>query len=1097
MSDKITVTNKVGFHIGPGGYSSDLDRYFEKLDEADIRFMLKAVDDYEPIRQAGRFSNADHIFLFRLSREALEQAQLSYGRSPEDAAAEHWGHIEAHLPADFDRERVWLEPLNEVDPNRSDWLGSFAVAFADIAKQEELRVLQFAWSSGTPEVDQWETPGMLAYLERCSAAPERLGIALHEYSYDYRNIWRQRGDLIGRFMQLFYTCDRHGHARPTTFISEWGWETNRVPTPEIAIDHIQQVNELYAPFPEIIGAALWYLGGDQSHRTISKQTARLIKPLTDFARNWRLDIEPSQPLNPHLPPVAIPPRPEVEPEDMGGERFDRDPAEASVEAVEAVETSDALLLPNLTFLADETYLDDTEVEQGDLFTKTWRVTNSGQTAWGEGYTLAFVGGDQMGALTEHNLPPTEPGEVAYLSIPLTAPHDKLGTVYTDWRLRDPNGLFFGDVIYCRVTVVHQTGRFNDSAYGADISIPDDTEIGGGADFIKTWEIKNSGTTAWEGGFELAFVGGVDMGHSRAVALPYTDPGKVARVSVEMRAPTVPGIHWADWRPRDRSGNYFGEIVYVRIVVPIPSGGESVPLLSQNDPEWQEDRLGYAGSDMTIGEWGCLVTTFAMIGRYYKKSLDPNKLNKKMVRERLFLGSNLTPWNTLSRLYQDIIFDGRLETRHHPDITRRIDAALRAGNPVAVQVDYTPDSPYVPNDQHWVVVVGREGNDYRVNDPWNYPPSESSFRARYGRPGRPLRDSILSAIFYRTVHRYPPLTVRAGSDGFESMVEEEAEFPFESEPLPLLQTGINIDPEVEEANPQKLSVLKGFDWVRFVFKLDGATLATNRTLKVGLSRYNETIRSYQRQGAHSLVVLNHETVAWEHEAEPADVSEADWERYVERFARVAAQIGAKFKRLRDQIAYEIWPEADMLDSRTALYLPPERYATLLERVAKGIKQRAPEARLLFGGVGSEVETGVRYVAAVAERLDGSLPPLDGLALHPYGMWGTKAPFNWGNHFPPLIEAIEAYSAAFPDLQLWITEIGVVSEQPLDPIHNRAIGRYMTDLFHHMAERHAAAVPVLIWYAWSDHMGNAGIVDHEGQPKPHLYKAFTDVRDKMIF
>jgi hypothetical protein len=47
---------------------------------------------------------------------------------------------------------------------------------------------------------------------------------------------------------------------------------------------------------------------------------------------------------------------------------------------------------------------------------------------------------------------------------------------------------------------------------------------------------------------------------------------------------------------------------------------------------------------------------------------------------------------------------------------------------------------------------------------------------------------------------------------------------------------------------------------------------------------------------------------------------------------------------------------------------------------------------------------------------------------------------------------------------------------------------------VAERHAEQVPVVIWFAWSDHMQEAGIVTREGGRKGVLYDAFAAVRDR---
>jgi len=52
------------------------------------------------------------------------------------------------------------------------------------------------------------------------------------------------------------------------------------------------------------------------------------------------------------------------------------------------------------------------------------------------------------------------------------------------------------------------------------------------------------------------------------------------------------------------------------------------------------------------------------------------------------------------------------------------------------------------------------------------------------------------------------------------------------------------------------------------------------------------------------------------------------------------------------------------------------------------------------------------------------------------------------------------------------------------------------YRQVSAKHAAQVPVLIWFAWSDNMRNAGMVKSDETPKPHLFDAFQKVRDRAI-
>ena len=102
-------------------------------------------------------------------------------------------------------------------------------------------------------------------------------------------------------------------------------------------------------------------------------------------------------------------------------------------------------IDNLIFRADVTIPDDTEIKAGDSFTKTWKVRNTGNQAWGRGYKLGYVGGAKMGP-DAVDLPNARPGETVEVSVKMTAPNAP-GTQWSDWRAHDADGDYFGDIIY--------------------------------------------------------------------------------------------------------------------------------------------------------------------------------------------------------------------------------------------------------------------------------------------------------------------------------------------------------------------------------------------------------------------------------------------------------------------------------------------------------------------------------------------------------------------------------------------------------------------------------------------------------------------------
>jgi hypothetical protein len=96
------------------------------------------------------------------------------------------------------------------------------------------------------------------------------------------------------------------------------------------------------------------------------------------------------------------------------------------------------------FEKDVTIPDNTVLEKGEEFTKTWRLRNDGQCTWNSSYAIVFDRGDAMGGpasavLTEGTV---APGETVEVSVELVAP-EAPGTYQGYWKLRNPSGQAFG------------------------------------------------------------------------------------------------------------------------------------------------------------------------------------------------------------------------------------------------------------------------------------------------------------------------------------------------------------------------------------------------------------------------------------------------------------------------------------------------------------------------------------------------------------------------------------------------------------------------------------------------------------------------------
>lgn len=296
---------KIGFHVGIGGNTTGLEEWMRRLDAAGVPFFLKSVDNAQPIlfaQELRRQSGVPHVLVFRKAAGGDYDWDVpNYDAPPDIAAQQHWqAHVEA-FPPELDRSMVWLETINEIDKNEAEWLGQFALTTAELALRDGFNWAAFGWASGEPEPHQWQTPSMLAFLRLAGQYPDRLAVALHEYSYEVDDIGDAYPYKIGRFQELFRIADANGIPRPTVLITEWGWTYEHVPPPDEALADIAWAAQLYAPFPEVKGAAIWYLGS--GFADIHNETQQLIRPLTLFTlQNYFAAPQPPNkaPIQPQL-----------------------------------------------------------------------------------------------------------------------------------------------------------------------------------------------------------------------------------------------------------------------------------------------------------------------------------------------------------------------------------------------------------------------------------------------------------------------------------------------------------------------------------------------------------------------------------------------------------------------------------------------------------------------------------------------------------------------------------------------------------------------------------------------------------------------------
>jgi hypothetical protein len=168
--------------------------------------------------------------------------------------------------------------------------------------------------------------------------------------------------------------------------------------------------------------------------------------------------------------------------------------------------------------------------------------------------------------------------------------------------------------------------------------------------------------------------------------------------------------------------------------------------SQRDPRWKATPLGFGNPSITIGSDGCTLNCLTMVANGFGFNETPASLNDKLKAlgpGRGFSGA-LMVFSGLPAALPGITLQNYVLCRTQAAPLDAINATLDAGQPVIVEVDYSP-SPGLQN--HWVLLYDRQGDDYLMHDPWPVPAEPSaSLTQRYGFASGPAR-IITAALFY--------------------------------------------------------------------------------------------------------------------------------------------------------------------------------------------------------------------------------------------------------------------------------------------------------------------------------------------------------------
>jgi hypothetical protein len=169
-------------------------------------------------------------------------------------------------------------------------------------------------------------------------------------------------------------------------------------------------------------------------------------------------------------------------------------------------------------------------------------------------------------------------------------------------------------------------------------------------------------------------------------------------------------------------------------------------LYQNDPRWKNVKLGNQNQE-TIGTWGCLLTSMTMVANGFGHDETPETLNKKLKSSGGFQGGLVIP-AALPQVCSGIRYKGYQPCENAPAPVAQIDAALAAGMPVIVQVDWSPKAGL---QTHWVVLYDKDDDGYLMKDPYRYggdaPDKKLYLTDRYKHSGKDPTKAITAVVWF--------------------------------------------------------------------------------------------------------------------------------------------------------------------------------------------------------------------------------------------------------------------------------------------------------------------------------------------------------------
>jgi len=176
-------------------------------------------------------------------------------------------------------------------------------------------------------------------------------------------------------------------------------------------------------------------------------------------------------------------------------------------------------------------------------------------------------------------------------------------------------------------------------------------------------------------------------------------------------------------------------------------------LYQNDETWKKTPLGNSGE--TIGSWGCLLTSTTMMLNGIGYNETPVTVNEKFKNAGGFNGALFMP-SFLPYVWPNCAYRDMQPCESYPAPIAQIDAAVAAGKPVILQVDWNKQQGL---QTHFILIKEKKGEDYSIYDPYKYsgdgPDKEVLLTTRYKFNGAKLDSEISAVLWFDSYSTTPP------------------------------------------------------------------------------------------------------------------------------------------------------------------------------------------------------------------------------------------------------------------------------------------------------------------------------------------------------